>query len=93
MGCEISVMAISCTMNQLLMKAQIAREVELARAQWITDRAPPRIGTYLTSCVNGDKAVYCACHYWNEEWQSPGPFVRVLGWQELPLPLITKLDE
>jgi len=59
-------------------------------SNWITDRDPP-LGprTYLTSCQNADGAVYVACHYWFKSWGSAGPFVKVLGWMEAPMPLMS----
>lgn len=70
-----------------LMRAQMQAEWELAHRfpPWIEDRDPPDgVRTYLTVCRNGDGAIYQACHYWNGKWASPGPFVRVLKWMDLP---------
>jgi hypothetical protein len=81
--------------DQLLMRAQIAAEMELAHGvkadpnvesreytvPWINDRDPPARGTYMTVCVNGDGAQYVAMHYFSKgEWHSAGPFVRVVKW-------------
>lgn len=70
-----------------LMHAQMQAEWELSHRfpPWVEDRDPPEGPcTYLTVCQNGDGAIYRACHYWNKGWASPGPFVRVLKWMQLP---------
>jgi hypothetical protein len=69
-----------------LMLTQMASEWALAHARKPTWNIgdPPKMGTYLTTCINGDGAKYLACHYWHNEWHSAGPFVRVLGWMHPP---------
>jgi hypothetical protein len=70
-------------LSPLLLDA-MRKEWEIAHAPWIRDRDPPSIGSYLTTCVNGDSKKYRAMHYWDKAWLSPGPFVTVVAWMNAP---------
>lgn len=75
-----------CHPDDILMRAQVARELldYPPRREWITDRDPPRSGSYLVR-VENDVAKWVRIERWDGAgWPLTGGYATVTGWMEMP---------
>lgn len=72
-------------MNKPLMHDAMAATHQYT-GPWITDRPPPRTGSFLVSIVDPDNWRYTTISVWQEgRWDML--YGRVVGWQEKPEPI------